>query len=128
MGAVAVRQSDWFVYILECSDSTLYTGIATDVEARLLEHNAGRGAKYTRARLPVTLVYTEKVEDRSAALRREHAIKRLRSADKRDLVRTGLMPRILERAGTAPGGGSITGFYTVFVEGVVTPNANRQAR
>ena len=74
------------MYIVECSDNTLYTGVATDVEARLAEHNAGRGAKYTRARLPVALVHSEKSKDKSTALRREHAIKRMRAADKRNLI------------------------------------------
>ena len=74
------------MYIVECSDSTLYTGVATDIESRMAEHNAGRGAKYTRSRLPVTLVYSEEAEDRSTALRREHAIKRMRAMDKRSLI------------------------------------------
>jgi len=74
------------VYIVECSDHTLYTGVATNMNTRLAEHNAGRGAKYTRTRLPVTLVYSEEAEDRSAALRREYAIKRMRTAAKRNLV------------------------------------------
>lgn len=74
------------MYIVECSDSTLYTGVATDIESRMVEHNAGRGAKYTRSRLPVTLVYSEEAEDRSTALRREHAIKRMRAMDKRSLI------------------------------------------
>ncbi len=82
------RDSGWFVYIVECSDNTLYTGVATDIEARLAEHNAGRGAKYTRARLPVALVYSEKAKDRSTALRREHVIKRMPTLDKRSLVCT----------------------------------------
>ena len=84
------RNSGWFVYIVECSDNTLYTGVATDLEARLAEHNAGRGAKYTRARLPVALVHREKAKDRSAALRREHAIKRMRAAGKRSLISNAL--------------------------------------
>ena len=77
------------MYIVECSDNTLYTGVATDIEARLTEHNAGRGAKYTRARLPVALVYCEKAKDKSTALRREHAIKQMRAANKRSLICTG---------------------------------------
>ena len=80
------RNSGWFVYIVECSDNTLYTGVATDIDARLAEHNAGRGAKYTRARLPVALVHSEEAKDKSTALRREHAIKRMRAADKRSLI------------------------------------------
>lgn len=76
----------WHVYILRCADETLYTGIATDVAARLATHNAGKGAKYTRGRLPVSLLYAEAAPDRSAALKREHAIKRLSTAEKRQLA------------------------------------------
>ena len=86
---ITERDSGWTVYIVECSDNTLYTGVATDIEARLAEHNAGRGAKYTRARLPVALVYSENAKDRSTALRREHVIKRMPTLDKRSLVCTG---------------------------------------
>ena len=76
----------WSVYILRCADNTLYTGVATDLDARLAVHNAGKGAKYTRGRLPVKLVYRESVRGRSAALKREHAIKRLPRAAKRRLI------------------------------------------
>jgi putative endonuclease len=78
----------WYVYIVRCADRTLYTGVARDLRAHLKAHNAGRGAKYTRARLPVKLIYQETVPDRSAALRREHAIKRLSRAEKRALAKT----------------------------------------
>jgi len=78
----------WYVYIVRCADRTLYTGVARDLSARIDAHNAGRGAKYTRARLPVKLIYQETVVDRSAALRREHAIKRLSRAEKRALAKT----------------------------------------
>ncbi|MDH3915828.1 MAG: GIY-YIG nuclease family protein [Chromatiales bacterium] len=78
--------SDWYVYIVRCSDHSLYTGIATDVEARLRQHNAGNGARYTRSRLPVVLVYREPAADRSAASRREYAIKQMTAVDKRRLV------------------------------------------
>ena len=67
----------WFVYILKCRDGTLYTGITNDLERRLTAHNSGKGANYTRARRPVRVVYHEPVADKSAALRREHAIKKL---------------------------------------------------
>ena len=67
----------YWVYILRCADGTLYTGITNDLPRRLQAHQSGRGAKYTRSRLPVELVYQEAVPDRSAALRREAAIKRL---------------------------------------------------
>ena len=78
---------DWHVYILRCADGTLYTGIATDVAARLSVHNAGKGAKYTRGRLPVALVYQEPADSQSAALKRERAIKRLPTTAKRCLLR-----------------------------------------
>lgn len=76
----------WQVYILECADRSLYTGIARDAGARLAVHNRGRGARYTRSRLPVRLVYVEQAADRGAALRREAAIRRLGSLGKRALV------------------------------------------
>lgn len=76
----------WHVYILRCADDTLYTGIATDVDARVAVHNAGKGAKYTRGRLPVMLVYQEAVDSRSEALQREHAIKQMPAAAKRRLA------------------------------------------
>jgi putative endonuclease len=80
------QPSAWHVYILRCGDGTLYTGIATDVAARVAVHNGGAGAKYTRSRLPVTLVYREPAPDRGAALRRERAIKRLTAGEKLDLI------------------------------------------
>lgn len=76
----------WFVYMLRCSDDTLYTGSTTDVERRLSVHNSGNGAKYTRVRRPCTLVYCEEAADKSAALRREAAIKKLRRAEKLALI------------------------------------------
>ena len=82
---IAMR-SQWHVYIVRCSDRRLYTGIARNVEARVSQHNAGNGARYTRTRLPVELVYREPARDRSAALKRECAIKRLRAAEKRRLI------------------------------------------
>lgn len=76
------REHGWWVYMLRCADGTLYTGMAADVERRLRVHRAGQGAKYTRARLPVELVYREACASRSEALRREAAIKRLSRAEK----------------------------------------------
>jgi putative endonuclease len=76
----------WTVYLARCSDGTLYTGVTTDPERRVAQHNAGAGAAYTRSRGPVTLVYWEEAEDRSEALRREHAIKRLSRPEKEALV------------------------------------------
>ena len=71
------RSGRWYVYILRCGDGTLYTGITDNVERRLAAHRAGKGAKYTRGRGPLELVYREEVPDKSAALRREYQIKRL---------------------------------------------------
>ena len=75
-----------YVYILKCSDGTFYTGWTTDIEARVNTHNTGSGAKYTRGRRPVSLVYYEKLPDRSAALKREAAIKRLPRNKKLELI------------------------------------------
>ncbi len=76
--------NNWFVYILRCSDDSLYTGVTTDLVRRLAEHNGARppAARYTRGRLPVTLVYREAVGTRSAAARREAAIKKMGRARK----------------------------------------------
>ncbi len=79
---------DYFVYIVRCEDDTLYTGITTDLQRRLQEHNGpDKGAKYTRVRQPVTLVYHESHPDRSAASKREYAIKkRMSRAEKLSLI------------------------------------------
>ena len=76
----------WYVYILRCGDGTLYTGCTDNVDRRLAAHRSGRGAKYTRGRLPLTLVYREAQPDRSAALRREAAIKRMTRGEKLRLI------------------------------------------
>ncbi len=77
----------YFVYILECSDKSLYTGITTDVTKRLEEHNSSqKGAKYTKARRPVKLVYKEASSDRSSASKREYAIKKLSRLKKLQLI------------------------------------------
>ena len=72
----------WQVYILQCRDETLYTGITDDLERRISRHNAGKGAKYTRGRGPVKLVYREECDDKSHALKREHAIKAMTRTEK----------------------------------------------
>lgn len=78
-----------YVYVVECSDGTLYTGYTTDVERRVAEHNAGDGAKYTAGRTPVTLRYVEYHDSRSAAQQREHEIKsRSRNAKERLVATT----------------------------------------
>lgn len=76
----------WYVYILRCGDGSLYTGITDDVPRRFAAHQAGKGAKYTRGRGPLTLVYTEEQPDKSAALKREIAIKKLKRTEKLDLL------------------------------------------
>lgn len=76
----------WTVYILECGDGTLYTGITDDLERRLKAHAGGKGAKYTRGRGPLTLRYREELRDKGAALKRECAIKRLRKSEKMALI------------------------------------------
>ena len=78
---------DWYVYLLRCADDTLYTGIARDVTARLAQHAAGRGARYTRGRGPLTLLGQARCASQSEALRIEHAIKRLSRQDKLALAR-----------------------------------------
>ncbi|MBU0687917.1 MAG: GIY-YIG nuclease family protein [Gammaproteobacteria bacterium] len=67
----------WFCYLLQCADDTLYCGITNDIDKRLAVHNAGEGAKYTRSRLPVKLVYNEACADRSVASKREREVKAL---------------------------------------------------
>lgn len=74
------------VYILQCSDRTLYTGITNDMEKRIKAHSSGKGAKYTRRRLPVKLLYKEEHPDKSAALKRELEIKRLSRKEKIELA------------------------------------------
>ncbi len=75
----------WYVYILECADDTLYTGITTDLKRRMDEHDCGRGAKYTKGRGPLKLVYSEECGDRSSASRREMEIKALSREEKMGL-------------------------------------------
>lgn len=76
----------YYVYMLRCRDGSLYSGITTDLTRRLNTHNAGKGAKYTRSRLPVTLAYYEKAEDKSQALKREIELKKLSREKKEALV------------------------------------------
>jgi putative endonuclease len=76
----------WCVYLLRCADGTLYTGITNDLRKRLAAHARGRGARYTRGRGPLTLLHAEPARTRSAALRREHELKRLRRGAKLALL------------------------------------------
>jgi predicted GIY-YIG superfamily endonuclease len=77
---------DWQVYVVQCGDGSLYTGITRQVVERVAAHNKGTGAKYTRSRLPVTLVYSEPASDRSAASQREYQIKQLSRPAKFKLI------------------------------------------
>lgn len=77
----------WHVYILRCADDTLYTGVTNNLEKRLADHENGTGAKYTRGRAPLTLIYKEVCENRSHAQSREYAIKALSKAEKLDLIK-----------------------------------------
>ena len=76
----------WVCYLLRCADDTLYCGITNDMEKRIAAHNAGEGAKYTRGRIPVKVVYSESCADKSTALKREMQIKRLSRSAKQALL------------------------------------------
>ncbi|TDM07212.1 GIY-YIG nuclease family protein [Macrococcus lamae] len=76
-----------YIYIVKCSDDTLYTGYTTDLEKRLAVHNAGKGAKYTKNRLPVTRIYSEQHPTKSEAMKREYAIKQLTRNEKLKLIK-----------------------------------------
>lgn len=80
------HKKEWIVYILKCADNTMYTGITNDLEGRVKSHNNGTGAKYTRGRGPVKVVYTEKCTDRSQATKKEREIKTLNRASKLKLI------------------------------------------
>lgn len=77
---------DWTVYVIRCRDRSLYTGITTDLDRRLRQHNAGRASRYTRSRLPVKLVHREAQPDQSTALKRELAIKKMSRAQKLAMI------------------------------------------
>lgn len=86
----ATSTAAWYVYLLECRDGSLYTGITTDVARRYAQHAAGKGARYTRSRPPERVLAQFPYPDRAAASRAEHAIKRLRPEQKRALCRDGI--------------------------------------
>lgn len=77
---------DWYLYIVRCNDDSFYTGISTDVEKRIQKHNAGKGARYTKARRPVVLVYSELVGTKSEALKKECATKQLSRKQKEAVI------------------------------------------
>ena len=80
---------DWYVYIVRCRDGSLYTGIATDVERRIADHLANKGAKYLRGRGPLKLVFKKQVGKKGRALKVEHKVKRLPRNEKEALIKTG---------------------------------------
>lgn len=82
-------RNKWTVYILKCADRTLYTGVTTDLERRIAMHQSGKGAKYTRGRGPFKLLFTKTHRTKSAALRHEAAIKKLKRKEKISLCKTG---------------------------------------
>ena len=82
----------WYVYILSCCDNSLYTGVTNDLEKRTTTHNSGKGAKYTKVRLPVKVAYSEEHPDRSSAQKREYAIKQLNREEKLRLIADYLAP------------------------------------
>jgi putative endonuclease len=82
----------WHVYLVRCGDGTLYAGATSDLVRRFVAHSSGKGARYTRGRGPLVLAWSEEVADRSAALRREHEIKRLGRVEKLRLVRLTALP------------------------------------
>jgi putative endonuclease len=84
---------NWTVYIARCRDGSLYTGVTTDPERRLAEHNSGSGGAYTRSKNPIVMVYKEPAANRSEAQQRERAIKRLRRAQKEELI-AGTRPTV----------------------------------
>lgn len=86
-GAKLQRMSGWVLYLLRCGDGTLYTGVTNRLEARLDAHRKGKGARYTRGRGPLEVIHVEPCEGRGAALRREHAVKKLVRRDKLLLAR-----------------------------------------
>ncbi len=80
-------EHNWYLYLLRCADGTLYCGITTDVDKRLQQHRSGKGAKYTRGRAPLELVYTEECGNHSAALKREYLVKQLSREEKQKLIK-----------------------------------------
>ena len=84
----ATKSTTWFVYILRCADDSLYTGITTDLNRRCEQHNAGTASRYTRSRLPVSMVYHEVQATRSLALKRELEIKAMSRKVKEELIKS----------------------------------------
>lgn len=87
-----MKEKEWIVYILKCKDGSLYTGITDDLKHRLTMHRSGKGAKYTKGRAPLTVHYIERFQTKGDALRREAAIKKLPTANKRALISQSPLP------------------------------------
>jgi putative endonuclease len=85
-GIMAFTMKTWYTYIVRCSDGTFYTGSTNQIKARVNAHNSGKGAKYTRSRRPVTLVWKRRCKSRGAALSLEHKIKRLSRGEKEAMI------------------------------------------
>lgn len=81
-----MKKKNWWVYIASCADGTLYCGSTPDLDARMVAHNEGRGAKYTRGRAPIVLAYSKQCPDRSGALKEEARIKALTRPQKQELI------------------------------------------
>jgi putative endonuclease len=81
------KEEPWYVYIIECSDKTLYTGISNNVSKRVLKHNSGKGAKYTRNKLPVALKWFKECNNKSEAAKEEYRIKKLTRGNKLELIK-----------------------------------------
>jgi predicted GIY-YIG superfamily endonuclease len=86
MNSLSKKKSKWFLYILKCSDGTLYTGITNDIARRIRQHNEGSASRYTRSRLPVKLLYRESCRGRSQALKKEFAVKSLSRKEKEEYI------------------------------------------
>lgn len=82
----------WFIYIVECSDKSLYCGITNNIARRIDQHNSGKGAKYIRGRRPVRLVYSEEAESMSKAMKRERQIKKMKRSQKLNLIENVHLP------------------------------------
>lgn len=87
-----------YVYILKCCDGSYYTGYTTDVQARFKTHNSGKGAKYTRARLPLQLVFIQSFDNKKEAMSREYAIKQLSHKQKQDLIESDINEYVPDRS------------------------------
>ncbi|MBU5454912.1 GIY-YIG nuclease family protein [Caproiciproducens sp. MSJ-32] len=101
-----------YVYMLECSDGSLYTGWTNNLEKRIAAHNNGKGAKYTRVRLPVKLVYYEEYEDKIEAMKREYEIKRLSRKEKVKLIKSEEYQAMLKKMARLEEENEILNYFT----------------